>query len=490
MKYKSISLNNNKGYHYSLVKYSDEYKEYLDELNKMNVSLANYVLECPKLYSEASDNQSYMIFQGEYNCVGAIYINTSTDEKNLEIEVQFNEKRLKLNYEITEVLDQLIDSLKLYFYDKENIEIKLINNIDLSNFNCYKYEKKVYDKNLTTYICSNKIYNELIPKLIGEIKNSEKILIDLGYSWNQNIICEDMHYTFDKYLKEKIDNGNISLSELFYKVQDLLWTDIKSLRSDRNIRFSRTGNIGFSKYSNKLGGLNYKFNYNILRDGFYFKAYRYSNSNILEIDENIYSTNIKTQQLSILKSKDNMKRKIDYTSPIVDNSSVTIELLCGWYDDIERCYIDFRTHKNNGRVNGMYILRILPEEKHNRFSIRFISRRGYRYTDFSDEFADNEEELFNTVINGKLTFAIIDELIKKVIPIINYRAINNNKQTISNKNDNIVSNLVNEDKEAINLIKEIKTDIPLPHLKRNVQSFIKKNTKKEIKKKSKKRILK
>ena len=171
MKYRSISLNGNEYSHYSLVKYNNEYKEYLVDLRNMNKELAESVEKYPKIYSELSDNQSYMIFQDKYRCVGAINIETSTDEKNLEIKVQLNEKYFTSKQEIVKVIEQLTESLKLYFFDKEKIEITLINNIDLSKVNFHKYHKTVYDENLTTYTCTNKKNNLLIPKLVEEVNS-------------------------------------------------------------------------------------------------------------------------------------------------------------------------------------------------------------------------------------------------------------------------------------------------------------------------------
>ena len=50
MKYRSISLNGNEYSHYSLVKYKNEYKEYLVDLKKMNKELAESVENYPKIY--------------------------------------------------------------------------------------------------------------------------------------------------------------------------------------------------------------------------------------------------------------------------------------------------------------------------------------------------------------------------------------------------------------------------------------------------------
>lgn len=491
MKYRNISLNGNKGWHYNLVKYNDEYKKYLVELRNMNEELADSVELCPKIYSELSEHQSYMIFQGEYRCVGAIKIGTSTDKKNLEIEVQLNEKHFTSQQEIIKVIEQLIESLKLYFFDKENIEINLINNIDLSKVNSYKYHQKVYDENLITYTCTNKKNNVLIPKLVEEVNRTEKYLTDWGQSWWQDIDDYELHYDFDSELISEIDKGSITLPELFSKVETLLWTSINSAKSSRSITFSRNGNVEFSKSSHYWkNGIDYEFTYNILSDNFHLKSIirNGSKKESLDIDENSYFTNIKTNQLNVLHSKEGKRKRINYTSPVIDNSSIAIELWTDEQNEIESCYVDFRTHKNNGKINGLYALRIAPQRYYDKFSIRFISRKGDRYRDFSEEISKSDEELLSTIVDGKITIELINELIRKVIPIINNRANSYKKQSISTMNETIISNLTNSKTKAINFVKQIKGEIPLPHLQENLEKFIIEH---DINKKdNKKRILK
>jgi len=127
MKYRSITLNGNKGVPYALVKYTKEYKRYLEKLRELNPELADSVEQGPKIYSEQSEHQSYMIFSGRRDCVGAIYIGTSTDEKNLEIKLHFKEKYFKTNYDIVAVIEQLVDSLTKKIEDiKEKFEKEII----------------------------------------------------------------------------------------------------------------------------------------------------------------------------------------------------------------------------------------------------------------------------------------------------------------------------------------------------------------------------
>ena len=489
MKYRNISLNGNKDSNFGLVKYNDNYKGYLEDLRQMNEELADAVERCPKIYSELSEHQSYMIFDGPYRCIGAVRIETSTDEKNLEIEVQLDEKCFDSQQEIVQVIEQLVESLKLYFYDKEAIEIHLINNIDLSKINCYKYKKKVYDEKLTTYTCDNQRNNELIPKLCDEVNKTEKNLTDWGQCWQQSFDNHELYWDFDGQIMEEIDHETISLPELFSKVPTLLWMGINSIKSSRNISFSRNGYIKFTKNSHDWEkGLNYTFMYNVLNDDFKLESNRRRKPNFLEIDENQYWTIIKTKLLSVFLSKENNRKRINYTTPIVDNSSMAVELWTNEQNEIENCYVDFRTHKNNGKINGLYALRIAPQNYYDKFSIRFISRKGYRYDDFSESISDNEEELFSTIIDGKLTPELIDKLISKIIPIINQRATKYKKQSISEENHTIISSAIDAETQAINFIKEIKGEIPLPHLYETIEKFIMSNCK--DKNEGTKRILK
>lgn len=475
MKYRSFSLNGNKRYNH-LIKYDNRYQ--LDELREMNKDLANLVESCPKIFSELSETQSYMI-RAAGTCVGAIYIETSPNERDLEIVIQFIEKYFESKTKMVELLEQIIESLKLYFWDKENIEIELNHNIDLSQINSYKYQKKVYDENITTYICSNKLNNILFPKLVNEMIGAERYLTNLGQSWTQNLkMSQDYDYPLDKKLLEEIYNGSLSIPEMFYKVESIVWPSINSINSRRLIDFSRNGQVQFVKKSKKENGIDYEFNYNVLSDNFNFKTTSFIKDENLEIEDNGLFTNIKSVTCDIFQLNENKRKRIIYSTPIIDYSSVSIEL---WFDEngIERCYIDFRTHKGK-KISGIYALRLFP--KNNIFSLRFINRKGAKYNDFSQALVNDDEELYSTILNGRITMETVAELIKKVIPIIN-RSVDksnrhgNNKKYISELNNSNIMKFLVFEKQLINFVKQIKDEIPLPHLKESLEQFIENNDK-------------
>lgn len=166
MKYKSIMFTKHEKWPLALIKYTEEYRKYLEQIKKFNKNLADYIENCPKIYSEESEHQSYMIFLGEDYCIGGINIGTSFDEKNLELEIHFNEKYICSTEEIYEITEHIVDSLSYNFPDKERIEIKQLNNIDLCRLNRQKYIKIVYSEKLTTYSCKNQYKNSGITRIL------------------------------------------------------------------------------------------------------------------------------------------------------------------------------------------------------------------------------------------------------------------------------------------------------------------------------------
>lgn len=480
MRYKSITLNDNKELiKYSLVKYNEEYQTQLEEIKAMNKELADYVEKCPKIYSELSDHQSYMIFYGATNCVGVINIGTSTDEKDLEIKVQFIEEKFERKIRIVDALEQLINSLGMYCYERENIEIHLLNDIDLEKVNEYKYKKNCLFENVTTYITSNKYNHRLFSALLNEIKETKRNLMDWKQNWGQKLVIDEknLQIPLDEPLVEEIENGTIPFEEIFYKIKNIVWYGINSTKSKRNIIFAQNGQIYFTKKQKGSDKNNYEFLYNILRGGFEFKKTTWIKNMGLEIDENRVWTKIKSDNLKVVFFKKDKIKIIQYKSPIVDNSSISLQVYKNEQDEIERCYVEFRTHKNRKhKINGLYDLRILSTSDNHSFGLEFISRKGSKYDVFNDELSKLDEPLFSTILNGNLTLEIIDELIKKMIPIINKHASCENKPMIAVDDASVASDAFETELEAINYIKQIRGEIPLPHLQENLDKFLQEYT--------------
>jgi len=157
MKYRDVILNGSDGFQFKLVKYRDEYNVILDNFYNVDEELLDCVKEFPKIYSELSDYQSYIIFDNKKDiCIGLVCIGTSCDEKDLEVKIQVDEREFSIGEEFYIIVDQIIDILGYCFRNMNNIEVDLVNKIDLSNYSD-KYKKIIYDEKMITYVFCNKI---------------------------------------------------------------------------------------------------------------------------------------------------------------------------------------------------------------------------------------------------------------------------------------------------------------------------------------------
>lgn len=487
MRYRSISLNsyNGKDSNYSLIKYEDKYKKYLNELKDLDSNLYNCVKECPSLYSEESDHQAYMIFKSNKQCVGAIYIGTSTDEKDLEIEVEFNEKYFNDKQDVLETFENLLDSLKLFFWDKGNIEIYLHNNINLAKINKYQYVRKVYGKDHITYVCKNE-KKELIPKLLTEICYINLPCGNDATRYSNAYVNKDIDGIIDRKILNEINNGSIPFDELFNKVKQVKYIDILNYLNATKMRIakiSRDGHINIEMQNNKLNMTEYTFDYNVLYNSFKFnrvfpkssddKRYTKGYFDVGIEDNSIYS-NVRYGDINVIDLKESGKRKITYTSPVLNNSSIHIEAY-GKNEQIDKCYIDLRTHKKStGKINGVYALRVNP--KYNSICFNSYSRKGLCSYDFSYLLANANKELYENLMNGCLTQENINRLIFLSILVTKQIADNFNSKGISKSNvsASLISDLPDINDAYLNAVftlEQVKDEIVSSHLRKNVERF-------------------
>lgn len=443
MKYKSISLNGTDNYQYSLVKYEDKYKHILDSMEGIDTNLIDSVIACPVIYSINSDHQAYMIVKDDDIGVGATYIGTSTDEKDLEVKLQLDESKFTNETEMYMLINQLVDSLGLYCYERENIYIYLKNKIDLSKYNGSKYNRKYLLPNIFTYVCSNNKYNTLIPLLLKEIKSCEDTLVSWKQTWWQEIqhrTLDDFHLLFDNDDIEKSD-------DMFNKSSSFSLVDYTR---DRNVTFDIDGHVSFSKKI-KENDSTCEFTYNVRKD-----CFKLETSDFL-LEDNQSNTKIITPNEELIKSKEKGTKKITYKSGIVDKSSIYSEIRLDDNDDIDKCYIDFRTHRNNGRINGMYLIRINNRDKS--FSFSYRTRKGDICKYIDNIYYDDE----------RLSMATLKNRIEFFRDAIN-RCYRNGRGAISSNID--ITDLSNTEKDVVNFMKQIKGEIPLPYLQEQIDKFI------------------
>lgn len=252
-------------------------------------------------------------------------------------------------------------------------------------------------------------------------------------------------------LIEEYNNGKIPLSEIFYKAKSLIWDNIDSNKSKRKI----------------------KFDYYVLGKGFRLKTYSLSRGERLIMEDNDYFTTFKLGNLSCNYSEYYNKKHFHYVSPIENKSSISVDILFNEDNYIEKCYIDFRTHKGNGKVNGLYALRIVPGYRE-KFTLDYINRKGRKTRYLSAYLPVN---LFFALFPADCTLELVDKIIDETIVTMNQRANLKKLQKINFKNEGIATNFPVVEKQVIDFIKQIKGEIPLPHLRENIEKFVESNSK-------------
>ncbi len=469
MKYRSISLNSKSDI--GLVKYNEKYQEeysyYFDVNDGHNILMTDDIKNGEQLFKEKLI-QNYMLCY-RYNIIGGVNIDTS--KKDLEVFLHLNPNRLEGPNKTAQIVNDLVNSLKLYFYDKENIILNVLNEeyLELDSVS-----KILNNDDTYTYIFKNTYNNFLMPALVEEVTTCEKNLTNWGEGWLQHLdMTKNLSKTYDTLLSESIQEGKVTYPELFSKFDKIIWQDINSNKATRNIIFRSNGDISYSKHNYKTRNMKKHkkctIDYNVLGNS--FSLIEKTAQDNFEIEHNPIFTEIRNNNLNMVINPRRKRSKINYTSDIVNNSSVAIELWC-IEGKIINCYIDFRTHRNyKNKINGSYTLRIAPEKKYGQFSLKFVSRKGSYGYDFSEKVAKEDEELYSTLLYDNINLDLIEELINKLIPVINKEAAHNNKPLISLDNTISIQAIKTLENRVLDLLNEIKDGVPLNHLENILQTF-------------------
>lgn len=150
------------------------------------------------------------------------------------------------------------------------------------------------------------------------------------------------------------------------------------------------------------------------------------------------------------------KTHLKYVSPIIEKSSIELDI----YEDLERgtkkCNIDFRAHKSNGKIKGSYLMRIFKDEK-NILSLKYMDRNGYYSNDFSGFLIEFYPDIYMKIENGILTIDMLKDIIEKTISIINVRAIEKGDPFISRKINLDIEDFTNLENNNIDFVQNSKT---------------------------------
>ena len=475
MRYRNISLNDDKGAMYYLVKYSDEYRCKEREIKTYTPSLADTILTAPTTFSELSDHQGYMLLNENSELLGLVSIGTSTDEKDLELEVEFSEERLPSKRNKVNALYTLLDAIELYFNDKDNIEIRLHNEIDLSMVNLLKFSRMPYSEDYVTYRCKNS-KKELISKLLEEIQYSN------GERRNVKINYGPVDFSVDHELMEEVENGNVPLTELFSKVQSIKWTDMVDLSKNRTVLASRDGNMNVTEVTGYIGSYpesKYTYKYNLERPGFtltgeLFDGVDYTD---VEIEDNRYYTKVSYDRMTFMKAKKSGRTKISYRGPVIGDTSIDFEAY-GENDEIRKINIDIRNKKRStGKTNGTYSLRFQSRYKECKWSLaslRYYNRSGLRSADYCKYLEENDPILIEDVIKNGFNGENVQQLINATVKIIN-----GNINYFPNVYPIETPNFEDEYNKVTSIVSSIQENTPLPFLKEQLSTFSNSEVKKE-----------
>ena len=455
MKYRNITLNGNKNKVFSLVKYTDEYESII---NVKNNDLKNKIISYPKLKKPNNDSQSYMIVMQPNVVVGYIVI-TSLLSKEAKVKIEIDEKKLTKE-EINELMTNLLSSLKLLLYDKDSIELDVLNNIDLDIYK-EKHIGKISSNDVVSKVFNNKKTSRLMSKISKEIRDIDSSLTELNKSWTEDLeLCESKDLTmFDKELLDSYKDGSATIQEKFFKADIIYWTGIFSKKFERCYTFFRDGKVILTKEAKRPVNQDsdYKITYDVMGKGFDLETREVS---IIDNEKESYLEN---DYIDITKSKEDGMKYINYETPIIDGTSAHVELTIDSNDEIKKCYVDFRTHKSNGKINGMYLLRI--NNKDRICTLNFMSRDGNK----------NERNILGDeayAFYGDITIDEIDDLINTCVNLINAYALRNKKQTVNLTNKRLITTYAYEEAKIIKYIDEIKGEIPYSSLSSYFFSFV------------------
>lgn len=481
MLYKSIS--SIKGRYFNFIKYDKSYQRQLEKLFELSPKFAKAVESYPKMFSELSEHQSYLLLNDSYFLIGAVVLGTSEDEQTLEVNLYFVPDEIKPEY-FNEMLSELIQSLENYFYNKKAIEIQFLNSIDESLLqNELGFTKKVYAVNFTTYHRENK-FNKTIPLLIEEINYAEQCLLNWKQFWYADYSQRrNSNYQIDEDLLEEYENHSVQYNgRIFYKTDQVLWHSIKSNKSDRTIIFYRNGEIEFNKdSSNDLP--TYETTCNVISQDFiitakqpyingydnYRKKPTYANHTYsLTKSDNIYTILMDKIEMVYDIEKGTKTFRIVQPRKKHGEASVTFEVNIDEDGKVKSGYAQISTHKGNGNVNGTYRIGI----KLGRITANYYSRKGKKFN------LSNNPLLIETVLmliapkrekstlSENITTTFIEEATNTIDMSQQERQVN------FDATDFNIKSIISAENGFIDFFKQISGEIPIKCLSERLTKFL------------------
>ncbi len=464
MKYRSVGLNDVHGgelWHYSLVKYNPMYAKQLSKLREMNYELADLVEQCPNLSTDDDGYQCYMIFREDSQPVGAVVVDRQLDTDSLQLIIQINDKCSSDT--ILDITNRIVSTLGAVHYDKDSIEIKINNDIDLSKEDC-QYDRIEYPDGLVTYVFSNQKNSVAAPKLIDEISDLETFLANASIHFKRDLSYynNNLHGIFDKDLIDGILTGSISLNDFLFRINPYCIVTKNKDDTSSTYSFYRDGKVKYIKINPHIGRRDYEARYYLQNDFFMLE----DNYNKIKYENDDDFLSLKSGNIECFKHSG--EKVLRYHTPIIDNTSVTLELRTTADDGIEKCYVNFNFHKSNGNIKGQYCLRLLP--RYGSLTFNYTSRSGTKEV-FSKDALLNGENLDPQQIDD-YSLGQVNDLILTAISFINSNADGAKRLPISLEHSDVLQKAFECKEESLDNLVNLVNQIPLTHLNYSINNYV------------------
>lgn len=441
---------------YGLIPYADGYERLL-----LAANLSGRIRILMELYAQRHEKfpsmQSYMLVKkidgnDEFACVGGITIAPSTLYRDyLALNIELSELHFSDTEKMEALIETIIKTISMYYYSYKGLSVHI-------NY------RGLYLGMKRDFLFEDSRYHDIYPKIVEEMDGAEEILTFWGMTWLQDLHERRNSYEvflFDKELYER--KKAVPNAEVFNKHDYVNW-HISSKNSDKCITFNSDGQIQFEKIASKKGS-DYKFSYNVLSDDLEMQLTGKNNYVIKLVGDDKYfehgcttfSSNLSSGQLTI-------------AFPISNNSS--LELVVNLTPDgrVVSCGIDFYTYKGKEKMkrNGAYAFRANSSG----LSFNFLSRGGLHACILKSNEYKNLQEKLATILNEPYSAFLLEDLISDLVSYINNWALQVHREQFVVDEAWNLHDALNIKDLAIRYLKEIKGEIPLPHLCRILDTCI------------------
>ncbi len=485
MTYESISLNNEGSRKFGLVNITKEdfacYEKAIETLDPNFVSQA-YEIFNDNIYAATKDHKIYSIQLEKYEgIIGIVYI-SSVDDQKVSLKLIINNNAIIFKEAIPQLIKALLETLKYIYNDKDIIELEVINNIipPISEFN---YTTQTSNNN-TIVTLDNRKTKSNISQLCEDISETKKTFFPEPFDSEIDYkLANDsaLRYGFDDDYMDKLENGSITIPELFLKHQAITIKNHRTVITTNQLEkieeifnFDRVGRISYTSQLICEDNLKKPVNVisNFTQDQLSLSFDEKNDGEIIASSTPFHST-IKTKQIRV-EGYPNRKKTIEYKSPIVQKSSIYVTLIMDTNNKIQKCYIDFRFHRRNNKIRGHYNLRIKDISYGDRLSLYYVGHKQ-KDSDISHIIERRLPSLYDEITQGEITVEKIDKLIPHLISIFNELQPRGKKLTFANIERPVIGDIMDSYKNTINSIISIELNTPSPHLKKDLYKLIAKH---------------